>query len=96
MTEQGDPLLNEEEMNAEPLTPEDVNTAKEFSKFMDEMADDFRTGDLEPQHVADYVLGVGGAAHAIKGIAKNEGIELPGPTDWKWMALIMATAANHS
>ena len=96
MTEQDDPSRDEDDMDTKLLAPEDVKTAKDFSRFMDQMADGFSTGEIEPQHVSEYLGGVAGAAHAIEGIAKNEGIDLPGPIDWKWMAIIMAVAVNHS
>lgn len=93
MTEQYAPLL-EEEVAAELLTPEDVETEMDFSKFMDQMGYAFIDGKIELQHVSEYIVGVARAVDGIEDIAKDQGIELPGPIDWKWMALIMSYAIN--
>ena len=70
-----------------------VKTVDDFSSFMCYLAHAYNNrdnNDLEWKSTVDVLGDMGLEAFSIVGLVKNvDGLEMPGPTDWRWVGEIM-------
>jgi len=75
---------------------ENVKTSDDFADYVEKLRHGYEGGLLEEQPLEEYLSGISGVSYAIDGLAKNYGYDMPGPTDWKWVARILTAAFGHS
>ncbi len=75
---------------------ETIKTSDDFADYVEKLRFGYEDGLLEEQPLEEYLSGISGVSYAIDGLAKNYGYEMPGPTDWKWVARILTAAFGHS
>jgi len=87
----GPPVYTGEEIRTKRRS---VKTAEDFRRFMEYLASGCNDKNVswpeESKHIVDVLSDIGLEGYSIEGLVKNvDGLEMPGPTDWRWVGEIM-------